>query len=96
LTHTSLDRFFTVMASRVTHRRASSGRGGSGSGLPRGLGGLLNFRTASGDDAAGGIKCGPVGALSFALIFVGFVIAMHIIGKFFGGGPAPSEPMMME
>ncbi|EFJ30716.1 hypothetical protein SELMODRAFT_39587, partial [Selaginella moellendorffii] len=62
-------------ASGLRRRRASSGSGGfGGSG-----GNMLRFYT----DDAPGLKITPTMVLVMSLCFIGFVTALHVVGKLY-------------
>lgn len=56
--------------------RSAAGRGGAGVG--GGQSGILRFYT----DEAPGLKIGPTAVLVLSLLFIAFVVLLHIWGKF--------------
>uniref|UniRef100_A0A7S4B3S2 Protein transport protein Sec61 subunit beta n=1 Tax=Chrysotila carterae TaxID=13221 RepID=A0A7S4B3S2_CHRCT len=64
-----------VARKAAVRRPASSRPGGSGGG---GGAGILRFYT----DDAPGLKIGPTAVLVLSLLFIAFVVLLHIWGKF--------------
>jgi len=58
-------------------RTATSGSGSSGRALQRSQPGILRLYA----DEAPGIKIGPTFVLVMSLMFIGFVVLLHIYGK---------------
>jgi len=64
--------------SRRRPTRTASGGASSGGGRGRGQPGILRFYT----DDAPGLKIGPTTVLVMSLVFIAFVVLLHIWGKF--------------
>ncbi|GLJ37849.1 hypothetical protein SUGI_0770020 [Cryptomeria japonica] len=74
----------TAAATAGLRRRRTTGAGGSGGGGAFGGGGggpsnMLRFYT----DDAPGLKITPTVVLVMSLCFIGFVTALHVIGKLY-------------
>merc|ERR1719263_1326013 len=66
----------TMARRAAAARRPASSRGGGGGG--GGGAGILRFYT----DDAPGLKIGPTTVLVLSLLFIAFVVLLHIWGKF--------------
>ena len=63
-------------------RRRRLGSGGSTNSSSNGVGGGGNMLRCYTDDSPG-LKIGPTVVLIMSLCFIGFVTALHVIGKFY-------------
>jgi protein transport protein SEC61 subunit beta len=72
---------FLPLSFKATQRRAAQrmAGGAAGGGRPAGAGNnILQFYT----DESPGLQIGPTTVLVASLSFVGFVVLLHILGKF--------------
>ncbi|TYZ62745.1 hypothetical protein PybrP1_000186 [[Pythium] brassicae (nom. inval.)] len=68
-------------ASALRNRRPTTGRtANTGRGMGGSTAGILRFYT----DDSPGLKIGPTTVLVMCLLFVGFVVLLHVWGKFRG------------
>ncbi|KAJ1456080.1 Sec61beta family-domain-containing protein [Pelagophyceae sp. CCMP2097] len=66
-----------VLAQRKRPARTSSGGAGNAQAMQRAQPGILRFYA----DEAQGLKIGPTSVLVMSLMFIGFVVVLHIFGK---------------
>mmetsp|Transcript_14054 Transcript_14054/g.44338 ORF Transcript_14054/g.44338 Transcript_14054/m.44338 type:complete len:106 (+) Transcript_14054:85-402(+) len=70
-----------ALTQRKRPARTSSGGGSQARALQRSQPGILRFYP----DEAPGLKIGPTTVLVVSLMFIGFVVLLHIYGKITGG-----------
>jgi len=73
----------TAGASSLRRRKTSSSASGSGGGSGGGFGGSGNNMLRFYTDDAPGLKISPTVVLVMSLCFIGFVTALHVIGKLY-------------